>query len=81
MPIYEYRCLECGGIAEMFLHSLSSQNVQCPACGSYKLEKLLSAGYTLKTDASIPGTTCCGKTERCETPPCSLDDTCRRDNK
>ncbi len=81
MPIYEYRCLECGRNSEIFLRSLNSQNVQCSVCGSRKLERLLSASYTLKTDASTPGTTCCGRTERCETPSCSLDDTCRRDNK
>ena len=81
MPIYEYRCLECRRISEVFLRSLNSQNVQCPVCGSYKLDRLLSVPYTLKTDTSIHGTTCCGRAERCETPPCSLDDTCRRDSK
>jgi putative FmdB family regulatory protein len=81
MPIYEYRCLECGEISEVFLHTPDSQSAQCPACGSYKLDKLLSAPYTLKSGASIPGTTCCGKTERCQTPPCSSGSTCRRDNK
>jgi putative FmdB family regulatory protein len=79
MPIYEYKCQECGRISEIFLRSPSSENAQCPACGSYKLDKLLSASYTLKTRASTPGTTCCGRAERCETPPCSSDDTCRRD--
>ncbi len=81
MPIYEYRCLECGRISEIFLRSLNNHDVQCPVCGSYKLDRLLSVPYTLKTDAYTPGTTCCGRAERCETPPCSLDDTCRRDNK
>jgi putative FmdB family regulatory protein len=81
MPIYEYRCLECGRISAIFLRSLNSQNVRCPACGSYKLDRLLSASYTLKTGASTPGMTCCGRTERCETPPCSSNDTCRRDSK
>jgi putative FmdB family regulatory protein len=81
MPIYEYRCLECGRTSEIFLRSLNSQNVQCPVCGSYKLDRLLSVSYTLKINASTPGTTCCGRAERCETPPCSLDDTCRRDSK
>jgi len=81
MPIYEYRCLECGRISEIFLRSLNSQNVQCQEFGSYKLDKLLSASYTLKTDASIPGMTYCGRTERCETLHCSLDDICRRDSK
>jgi putative FmdB family regulatory protein len=81
MPIYEYKCQECGRISEIFLRSLNSQDIQCPACGSYKLDRLLSASYALKTDASTHGTTCCGKTERCQTPPCSSADTCRRDNK
>jgi putative FmdB family regulatory protein len=81
MPIYEYKCRECGKVSEIFLHSLNNQNVQCPACGSYKLDKLLSASYTLKTQSAAPGSTCCGREERCETPPCSLDNTCRRDKK
>jgi putative FmdB family regulatory protein len=81
MPIYEYRCLQCGEISEIFLRSVDGQNVQCPACGSYKLDRLLSASYALKTDVSTPGTTCCGRAERCQTPPCSSDNTCRRDNK
>jgi putative FmdB family regulatory protein len=81
MPIYEYRCLECGRISEIFVRSLNSENVQCSACGSYKLDRLLSTSYTLKIGAPTPGTTCCGKAERCETAPCSFDNTCRRDNK
>jgi putative FmdB family regulatory protein len=81
MPIYEYRCLDCGNISEIFHHSIDSQNIQCPACGSCRLDKLLSTPYTLRSHASIPGTTCCGKGERCQTPPCYSDDACRRDNK
>lgn len=81
MPVYEYRCLDCGKISEILLRSPDDQNIRCPACGSYRLDKLLSAPYTLRSRASILGTTCCGKAERCQTPPCSLDDTCRRDNK
>jgi hypothetical protein len=45
-------------------------------------QRYFSAALTAKmSDAPKPGTTCCGRAERCETPPCSLDDTCRRDNK
>lgn len=81
MPIYEYKCQECGKISEIFLRSFDSQNVQCSVCGSHKLERLLSTSYALRTDSSMPGATCCGRTERCETPPCSLDDACGRDSK
>ena len=78
MPIYEYRCLECGSRSEIFLRS-PGEDVWCPACGSYKLDKLISPSYTLATGTPAPGATCCGRGERCETPPCSADNTCRRD--
>ena len=78
MPIYDYRCQECGKVSEIFLRSLDSQATRCPDCGSGKLEKLVSASYVVRTDASAPGTTCCGRTERCEAPPCSTGDVCRR---
>lgn len=81
MPIYEYKCQECGGTSEIFLRSLDSRSVQCPVCGSQKLDRLLSASYALRTNAPVSDTTCCGRAERCETPPCSVNDTCRRDNK
>lgn len=51
MPIHEYKCLECGSLPEIFLRTLDSQGVQCPVCGSDKLEKLLSATHALKAGA------------------------------
>jgi len=81
MPIYEYKCQECGRTSEIFIRSLDSQNIQCPVCGSRRLDRLLSASYALRIDTPRPGATCCGRTERCETPPCSLDDSCRRDSR
>ncbi|MCK4387726.1 MAG: zinc ribbon domain-containing protein, partial [Dehalococcoidia bacterium] len=71
MPIYEYKCLDCGKISEIFLRSSNTETIECPICGSKNLEKLLSASYAIRMDASMPGRTCCGRTERCETPPCS----------
>ena len=81
MPIYEHRCLECGGDSEIFLQSLNSQYIQCPVDGRYELDKLLPASYTLMTDAYTTSVICFGKTVRCETPSCFLDNTCRRDSK
>ena len=79
MPIYEYRCLECGKISEVFLRSPDNQSIECPICGSKNLERLLSASYSIRMDTSMPGRTCCGRTERCEMPPCSTDGIYRRD--
>jgi len=79
MPIYEYRCLDCGKVSEVFLRSPDSKDIECPSCGGKNLERVLSASYAIRTDSSMPGRTCCGRTERCEMPPCSSDGTCRRD--
>ena len=77
MPIYDFKCQECGKVSEILLRN-SDQSVHCPDCGSENMEKLISASYMVKTDVSAPGTTCCGRAERCETPPCSTGDVCRR---
>ncbi len=78
MPIFDYKCQDCGKVLELFLRSPDSEDIKCPNCGSNNLEKLISASYTIRMGASMPGTTCCGRTERCEAPPCSTGDICRR---
>ena len=78
MPVYEYECQQCGRVAEIFLRSTEDQAVCCPGCGSKSMEKLVSASYLVKTDGRSPGKTCCGREERCETPPCSKDNGCHR---
>ena len=49
MPIYEYRCLECG-FQDEFLQKVSEpQKTVCPACGREAFRKLVSAaGFQLK---------------------------------
>lgn len=42
MPIFEYECKKCGRLFEELVMS-SCQEVACPACGSTKLDKLMSA--------------------------------------
>jgi putative FmdB family regulatory protein len=78
MPIYDYRCRECGKVSEIFLRSLHSEAIRCPACGSENLERLISSSYMIRMEASAPGTTCCGRETRCDAPPCSTGDVCRR---
>ncbi len=43
MPIYEYRCEECGKTLEI-LQSMAagSEGLTCPACGSERLSKAFS---------------------------------------
>ena len=77
MPIYDFRCRECGKVSQIFLRG-AGQVARCPACSSDNMERLISASYMVKMDAPASGTTCCGRTERCETPPCSTEAVCRR---
>lgn len=78
MPIHDFRCRACGSVSEVFLRSESSQVPPCPSCGSTDLEKLISAPYTIMGENTSAGTTCCGRTERCDTPPCSTERGCHR---
>ncbi len=41
MPMFEYRCVECGRRFEAFV--TASRKAACPACKSEKLEKQVSA--------------------------------------
>jgi len=49
MPIYEYRCSECG-FQEEYLQKVSEPPLSvCPSCGKATFQKLLSAaGFQLK---------------------------------
>ena len=49
MPIYEYRCSDCG-FQDEFLQKVSEAPLtMCPSCGKAGLRKLLSAaGFQLK---------------------------------
>jgi len=49
MPIYEYRCADCG-FQDEYLQKVSEQPMTvCPSCGAASFRKLLSAaGFQLK---------------------------------
>ena len=79
MPIYEYRCENCGEQVEVLVRSGVNASPACPSCGGLQLKRLLSAPYVMTSESRPAGLTCCGREERCETPPCSGDQTCRRD--
>ena len=79
MPIYEYMCRDCGQVSEFLVKIISGSEIRsCLHCGSGNMEKLLSVPRLLKENTIVPGHTCCGRTERCEAPPCSTDKGCQR---
>jgi putative FmdB family regulatory protein len=49
MPIYEYRCAECGAQKEILQRISDAPLKDCPECGKPALQKLVSAaGFQLK---------------------------------
>ncbi len=73
MPIYEYRCRDCGATCEILVGAGQRQEiVSCRSCGSRELEKIMSAAAFVGPAAKRPaGRTCCGREERCDTPACA----------
>lgn len=78
MPIFTYRCKDCGSQFD-FLKIKQTEQVTCTKCGSSNLEKQITAPSAIRMGMMpAKGTTCCGKSERCDIPPCS-DGSCTRD--
>ena len=44
MPIYEYRCKECGHTLEILQKVAEGKRRKCPACLALSLERVMSAG-------------------------------------
>jgi putative FmdB family regulatory protein len=42
MPLYEYRCGSCGMAFEKYVRAWGDE-VSCPACASFSVEKLVSS--------------------------------------
>jgi putative FmdB family regulatory protein len=79
MPIYEYRCEECGTVTDFLQKSaFVSEKVTCESCGSENVVRLLSTANVSVSGGRPAGKTCCGSDSRCDTPPCSVDNVCRR---
>ncbi len=80
MPIYEYRCEDCGKIFEILQKRTDPEEcLKCLYCGSGQLKKMISVPTVMiRQKSSSNSRTCCGRTERCDAPPCSDDNICKR---
>ncbi len=54
MPLYEYKCEDCGFRFEVLVLPKQNETIQCPKCGSEKVKQ------TLSTFAAY----CCGSGKR-----------------
>ncbi|MGQ9512632.1 FmdB family zinc ribbon protein [Thermodesulfitimonas sp.] len=69
MPTYDYRCESCGHVWEVRLNQGDTPPQSCPRCGSKELQRLFPAPHVAKGGSRPAGQTCCGREERCATPP------------
>lgn len=78
MPIFEYRCNDCGKTSEFLTGAHGSVVIACKHCGSRAMEKIMSvAAMGSPARGKMPGRTCCGRAERCDKPPCTSGGACR----
>jgi putative FmdB family regulatory protein len=68
MPIFDYRCNECGAQYDV-LHKGKeiTEDIRCPSCGSHHYTKLMSLPSII-----IHGTSA----SHCDTHSCGLDTSC-----
>ena len=71
MPIYEYSCLACGEISEIFQGVGEKDDMlACKYCGSKDLERVLSpTSFSFKSSfGKEGGQTCCERGISCDNP-------------
>ncbi len=60
MPIYEYRCQECGEKFEKLVRlSTSTSEIECPKCSGRRVEKLISAFSTRTSSTTAASASAC----------------------
>ncbi len=46
MPIFEYKCGDCGSVFDLLISNSNKKNVRCPECSSTSVEQRLSVFNT-----------------------------------
>jgi len=74
MPIYEYKCNQCGTISDVLHKSMDTKTVNCSNCDSIDLSKLISIPGAVMTkersSASTDVPPVCPNQNRCGVPTC-----------
>ncbi len=63
MPIFEYRCQDCGHKFEAIL--FGAEQAECPKCHTQSLEKQLSTFAVSKSGGATSASAGCGETNCC----------------
>jgi putative FmdB family regulatory protein len=70
MPIYEFRCLQCGKVFELLKMKKEDESLkmQCPKCSSPDVERVLS---TINVGTSARGSKAKSTVKSCSSGSCS----------
>ncbi len=72
MALYEYKCRDCGDVAEYLVFS-QSEKVTCKKCGSENLDKLISNfAVSVKSGSSNSSGAECPYSNRCGGGGCGI---------
>ncbi len=58
MPIFEYKCNDCGTVCEFLEKSKETQKHQCSKCGGSNLQKMLSGFAVGQSKSANPCESC-----------------------
>lgn len=58
MPIFEYKCTQCGFVNEVLVPSASAKAPACPECGEKKTEKQFSSFAAVVKEPPAPASKC-----------------------
>jgi putative FmdB family regulatory protein len=69
MPIYEYRCNDCGSVTEI-LEGVGgvSERPHCESCDSTDVARMFSSFAPVMAGGSVTEGSCCGLTDPCDNP-------------
>ncbi|MBA3014680.1 MAG: zinc ribbon domain-containing protein [Proteobacteria bacterium] len=68
MPLYDYKCQQCGYEFELLV--MSGENPRCPQCNTEKLDKLMS-GFSVRGGENTAGASGGAKCSGCAGGACS----------
>ncbi|MBW1616475.1 MAG: zinc ribbon domain-containing protein [Deltaproteobacteria bacterium] len=73
MPIYEFKCSDCGEFLELLLMKKDDKaDFKCSKCGSYHLERVISASsYSVGTCKSSDNKQSGSQTKNCSSGTCT----------
>ena len=64
MPIFEYKCRQCGHVMEVLQKDRSAATPACEKCGGAELQKLLS-GFAVGKPSESPACDSCASLPTC----------------